>query len=96
MDSDEEAAGIGEGPAKVISVSLPEGTVRALRSRVGPRGVSAAVAAAIEEYLRNQVTADYLAEYEQEHGAFTEDERRTADEAWHRAEAAEDTWRAAG
>jgi hypothetical protein len=71
---------LGEGPRKVMSVSLPEGTVRALREAAGDRGVSAFVAAAVEEQLRRQAALRYLAEYEREHGAFTADELRQADE----------------
>ncbi|GGK59691.1 hypothetical protein Ppa06_26650 [Planomonospora parontospora subsp. parontospora] len=88
--------GIGEGPAKVISVSLPEGTVHALREMVGNRGVSALVAAAVEEHLRNRATASYLDEYEREHGAFSDGERRTALDVWSAAEQREAGWRAAG
>jgi hypothetical protein len=88
--------GIGEGPAKAISVSLPEGTVLALREMAGPRGVSAMVAAAVEENLRNQATGAYLAEYEDEHGAFTEDEKRAAAGLWAQAEQRENRWRTAG
>ena len=78
----------------MISVSLPEGTVRALRSRVGPRGVSALVASAIEQHLRNRATADYLTEYEQRGDAFTADEIDEAEDIWRRAEAAEKAWHA--
>ena len=78
----------------MISVSLPEGTVRALRSKVGPRGISALVATAVEQHLRNLATADYLAGYERDHGKFTADEIEDADSIWRRAEAAEDAWRA--
>lgn len=78
----------------MISVSLPEGTVRALLSKVGPRGVSALVATAVEQHLRNQTTADYLAGYEREHGSFTAEETDDADAIWRRAEAAEAAWRA--
>ncbi len=81
-----DLSGVGEGPAKVISVSLPEGTVRALRAVVGARGVSSVVAAAVEEYLRNRATALYLDEYQHEHGAFTEDEKRAAAQVWADAE----------
>lgn len=95
--ADEQAGpGIGEGPAKAISVSLPEGTVRALRDSAGGRGVSAIVAAAVEEHLRNQATHEYLAEYEQEHGAFTGEEKREAADVWARAEEREGQWREAG
>jgi hypothetical protein len=95
-ENEPAAPGIGEGPAKAISVSLPEGTVLALRELAGPRGVSALIATAVEEHLRNQATAAYLAEYEDEHGAFTGDEKRAAADVWARAEQRDSQWRAAG
>jgi len=95
-ESETAGPGIGEGPAKVISVSLPEGTVLALRGLAGPRGVSALVATAVEEHLRNQATASCLAEYEDEHGAFTEAEKQAAADVWARAEQRENRWREAG
>jgi hypothetical protein len=92
--------GVGEGPAKVLSVSLPEGTVLALRELAGPRGVSALVDAAVEQYLRNRMTAAYLDEYQKEHGAFTADERRAAADVWAAAEQLagreQGTWSEAG
>ena len=96
MSASETAGpGIGEGPAKAISVSLPEGTLLALRGVAGRRGVSALIALAVEEHLRNQVTASYLAEYEDEHGAFTEEEKRAATDVWAQAEQKESRWLAA-
>src|SRR5260370_6267245 len=91
-----KAPGVGEGPAKVVSVSLPEGTVRALRELAGRRGLSALVDAAVQEYLRNRLTAAYLEEYQQEHGRFTEEERRAAAEVWADAERRQARWPAAG
>jgi hypothetical protein len=88
--------GVGEGPAKVVSVSLPEGTVLALRELAGRRGLSALVDAAVQEYLRNQLTAAYLEAYEREHGQFTEEERRSAAEVWADAERRQAQWPAAG
>lgn len=93
---DETVPGVGEGPAKVVSVSLPEGTVRALRQLAGRRGLSSLVDAAVQEYLRNRLTAAYLEEYEQEHGRFTEEERRSAAEVWADAERRQARWPAAG
>jgi post-segregation antitoxin (ccd killing protein) len=91
--AEEEAEpGLGEGPAKAISVSLPEGTVRALRDYAGNRGVSALVAVAIEEHLRNQATRAYLAEFEEEHGPFTSTERQAAADVWSAAERRESRW----
>ena len=92
--------GVGEGPAKVVSVSLPEGTVLALREIAGPRGLSALVDAAVEQYLRNRMTAAYLDTYQQDHGDFTADERRAAADVWAEAEQVAErengTWPAAG
>lgn len=84
--------GIGEGMAKVLSISLPEGTVRALRETAGARGISALVAVAVEEHLRNRATQAYLAEYEQEHGAFSVEEKRAAADIWAQAEGREEKW----
>jgi hypothetical protein len=88
--------GVGEGPARVVSVSLPEGTVRALRERAGRRGLSALVDTAVQEYLRNQLTAEYLEDYQKEHGRFTEEERHSAAEVWADAERTQAPWHAAG
>jgi hypothetical protein len=78
--------GVGEGPAKVVSVSLPAGTVHALREIAGPRGMSALVDAAVQMYMRDRLTAAYLDDYQQEHGAFTTEERRAAADVWADAE----------
>lgn len=96
METNPPEPGIGEGPAKAISVSLPEGTVRALRQTVGNRGVSALIATAVEEHLRNRATLDYLAEYEKEQGPFTAEEKQEAADIWSRAETRETEWPAAG
>ncbi|MFF5126105.1 hypothetical protein ACFY41_04105 [Streptomyces syringium] len=96
MADEQTEPGIGEGPAKVISVSLPEGTVQALRASAGGRGVSAIVASAVEEHLRNQATLAYLDEYEREYGSFTTEEKQTAADIWARAEEREGLWREAG
>lgn len=78
--------GVGEGPAKVVSVSLPEGTVLALREIAGTRGVSAFVSAAVERYLRDRLTDEYLGAYHREHGPFTPEEMREMHEIWADAE----------
>lgn len=84
--SDDAVLGVGEGPAKVVSVSLPEGTVLALREVAGTRGVSAFVTAAVERSLRDRLTDEYLDAYQKEHGAFTDEEMREADAIWEAAE----------
>lgn len=86
--------GIGQGPSKVISVSMPEGTLNALRERVGKRGLSAAITAAMERQLRDEVFDAHIAEYVREHGDFTEQERSSAREIIADAIARDAQWRA--
>jgi hypothetical protein len=83
---DDRGLAVGEGPAKVISVSLPEGTVQALRERAGRRGMSALIDTAVERYLRDVLTLEYLDEYQRENGAFTTAERQAAANLWSDAE----------
>ena len=56
--SEETSYGIGEGPTANVSVSLRAGNIEAVRSRVGKRGFSAYVDAAV----RRQIERDNLAE----------------------------------
>lgn len=86
MGSEEVEFGIGEGPAKPISVSLPAGTIEALRALVGSRGVSAVVASAVEDHLRDRLTELYIKEYTDVHGDFTAEERQKAADIWAEAE----------
>ncbi|MEW1724984.1 hypothetical protein [Streptomyces sp. NPDC093109] len=58
--------------------------------------LSAAVAAAVEGHLRHQATLEYLAAYEQEHGAFTAEEKQEAAGIWARAEELEGQSRGVG
>lgn len=95
MTEEQPEPGIGEGPATAISASLPQGTVAALRAVAGSRGVSAFITAAVEKRLRDIATEQYLAEYQQEHGAFTEEELRAADAILNQAERREAAWRKA-
>jgi hypothetical protein len=82
---------IGEGPATRVSVSLPEGTARAIRDRVGRREFSAYVVEAIERQLRGQLLDEYLVDYERRKGRISQEAlnraQRTLDEAF-----AEDVW----
>lgn len=41
---------------------------------------------ALEERLRSLMTAEYLARFEQEHGPFTDAEKRSAEAIWAEAE----------
>jgi hypothetical protein len=64
----------GAGPTMTVSVSLHSGTVAAVRNRVGKRGFSGYLEAA----LRRQIEQDYLAElvdeYARTEGEFTQEE----------------------
>ncbi|MFE3459189.1 hypothetical protein ACFXKD_16735 [Nocardiopsis aegyptia] len=72
---------VGSGPSVRVSLSLPEGTAEAVRAITGKREFSAYIAEAVEHRLRSDLLAQDLTEYQEEHGAFTEQER-----AWARAE----------
>jgi hypothetical protein len=49
----------------------------------------------VDETSRTRATLGYLAEFERQHGAFTEEEKRRAAEMWSRAEDRERSWRVA-
>lgn len=85
---------IGEGPAKVASISFPEGTLDALRHLVGKRGLSAVVTEAVERELRNRARDAYMDEIEREHGPVTEEQQTEIDAIWARAAEREAQWRA--
>ncbi|MCX4675640.1 hypothetical protein OG413_10020 [Streptomyces sp. NBC_01433] len=64
----------GEGPTRSVSVSVHEGTIEAVRARVGKRGVSGYVEAAIRRQIERDNLAELTADHEAEHGAFSQDE----------------------
>lgn len=85
---------VGEGPATVVSISLPRGTLDALRAIAGRRGVSAAVAESLERLLRDRARDAYLDAFHEEHGEFTDEETAEVHAAWARAAEKEKSWRA--
>ncbi len=89
------AYGIGEGPAARVSLSLPEGTAEAIRSRVGKREFSAFIAAAVERELRGQILDDYLADREQRRGPVGEESRQAARRIFDEIFAEGEEWSAA-
>ncbi len=56
------------------SVSMPTEISRGVRERVGSRGFSGYVAAAVARQLRRDALADLIADAEAEHGAVDEAE----------------------
>jgi hypothetical protein len=87
---------IGEGPATRVSLSLPEGTAKAIRERVGKREFSAFIAAAVERELRGQVMDEYLTDYENRKGRVSERASQRARQVFDEVFAEETEWPAAG
>ena len=77
---DETPYSVGEGPATRVSLSLPEGTAEAIRSRVGKREFSAFITMAVERELRGQVLDEYLADYERRNGPISPSQQSHARE----------------
>ncbi|MCE7009505.1 hypothetical protein LWC34_42860 [Kibdelosporangium philippinense] len=64
----------GEGPTTVVSVSMHSGTVSAVRSRAGRRGVSAYIEAAVQRQIERDNLDELIAAAEAEHGSISADE----------------------
>lgn len=64
----------GEGPTTAVSVSFHVGTISAVRSRVGKRGVSAYIEAAVHRQIERDNLDEIIAAAEAEHGPVTADE----------------------
>jgi hypothetical protein len=58
----------GQGPAAKVSVSLRTGNIRAIRERVGARGFSAYVDAAVERQIERDLLEEALLANEAEAG----------------------------
>jgi hypothetical protein len=69
-----DEAAPGEGPTTVVSVSMHEGTIGAVRSRVGRRQVSAYIEAAVRRQIERDNLDELIAAAEAEHGPITEEE----------------------
>jgi hypothetical protein len=68
----------GTGPTITVSTSLHAGTVAAVRSRVGKRGFSAYVEAALRRQIEQDNLAELVDEYVSTEGAFTPEELAAA------------------
>ncbi|MFJ4921005.1 hypothetical protein [Streptomyces sp. NPDC088725] len=69
--SDDSTYAVGEGPTANVSVSLHAGNIAAVRARVGKRGFSAYVDAAVQRQIEQDNLAELTAEHEAEHGSFS-------------------------
>jgi hypothetical protein len=64
----------GSGPTVTVSTSLHAGTVEAVRSRVGKRGFSSYVEAALRRQIEQDSLAELVDEYTSAEGDFTDEE----------------------
>jgi hypothetical protein len=64
----------GEGPTTAVSVSFHVGTISAVRSRAGKRGVSAYIEAAVHRQIERDNLDEIIATAEAEHGPVTAEE----------------------
>lgn len=58
----------GDGPSSGISVSLTAGTLRAIRERVGKRGVSAYLERAAQRQIERDNLEELIADFDRVHG----------------------------
>jgi len=64
----------GEGPTTAVSVSFHVGTISAVRNRVGKRGVSAYIEAAVHRQIERDNLDEIIAAAEAEHGPVAPEE----------------------
>jgi hypothetical protein len=77
-DSGQEPGIPGTGPTMTVSTSLHSGTVAAVRNRVGQRGFSAYVEAALRRQIEQDNLAELVDEYTSSEGEFTPEELAAA------------------
>jgi len=65
-----------------LSVSLPAYLAKAVRRRVGARGLSGFVAQAVAHELEREQLGAFLAELDRRHGSVPKTEVATAKRAW--------------
>jgi hypothetical protein len=86
MDSAEQY-GKDEGPAQKVSVSMPAGRIAAVKARVGARGFSAYVSAAVERQIQRDLLEELLQAKEAEIGPPSPEIQEWAAEIFGEAEA---------
>jgi hypothetical protein len=69
-------------PAAKLSVSVPSELARAVRQRVGPRGLSGFVARALAHELEREQLGAFLDALETEHGPVSKQSLSAARRAW--------------
>ncbi len=79
----------GTGPTMTVSTSLHAGTVEAVRSRVGKRGFSSYVEAALRRQIEQDNLAQLIDEYTNSEGVFTAEEMAAARAALYGPEGAD-------
>jgi hypothetical protein len=77
-DSSHERIIPGSGPTMTVSTSLHSGTVEAVRNRVGKRGFSAYVEAALRRQIEQDNLAELVDEYTSAERDFTPEELAAA------------------
>lgn len=76
----------GSGPTVTVSTSLHSGTVEAVRNRVGKRGFSSYVEAALRRQIEQDNLAELVDEYTSTKGDFSAEEMAAARADLHGAE----------
>jgi hypothetical protein len=97
MGVQEDAFAPGDGPAVKVSVSLRAGNLRAVKERVGARGVSAYVDAAVERQIERDLLEEALQANEEASGPIPQALRDEAAELFRSVKSApelqeEDGW----
>lgn len=77
----------GDAPAQKVSVSMPADRIAAVKARVGKRGFSAYVSAAVERQIQRDLLEELLQAKEAEIGPPTPEVEEWAAEVFRRAEA---------
>ncbi|UUS31895.1 MULTISPECIES: hypothetical protein [Streptomyces] len=87
MGTEEMHSTSGDAPAQKVSVSLPADRVAAVRARVGKRGFSAYVSAAVERQLQRDLLEELLQEKEAAIGPVAPEVKAWAEDVFRIAEA---------
>ncbi|MFD4950936.1 hypothetical protein [Streptomyces sp. NPDC058451] len=82
-----EQYGMDEGPAYKVCVSMPAGRIAAVKARVGERGFSAYVSAAVERQIQRDLLEELLQEKQAETGPPSPEIQERAAEIFREAEA---------